>query len=563
MLQWTIAILLIVASSCEKVIQTEKPHLSEVHIQEVGQNSVTLTASFYDGNHDFTDTGYCYNKSGAPTIHDNCYSFGCSQEELSATITGLEDATTYYIKAYAKSASGVVFYSEMSAVFTTGYKIEGQSAISRITPYGTSAVIEGIFDYDPSTTVLDMGIIINTEKNPEGTTAQKFPTTAKRDIVDITCEGLSLGTDYYAWSYIETKECGIVYSRENAFSTLAKSLIITPKDHKSDRTLTGIHRTTLDCTIDFSATDGTTIAEAGLIWSTTPDVKYGATGVEKLVDPRITQRGVYTLCATGLTGMSTYYFRSFMRLSTGEIQYSDELTVNTCITKSSMVITGSYADWNVGSATQNRYWEWRNTSDYTTTRQKEDPVWGVEGMKEAFRKEGYSFAYTSDFPERYYWHFTINKQSDTTLMLHFQYNDYPRTTSSGTTHRALFAWKVKTNHATGQIICTDMVYENTNFPTTTESGAYWQKAKLLIEGEYTGPVLRAFFEFLFGTTEKPHPLQLDVHDIQKSDAAYSGSGFILMPVNPQTNSNYDYLRIQGWGTFNNMPLPQWTTSTDN
>lgn len=555
-----ISMILIATSGCEEVIMTEEPQMSEVTVQEVGQNSVTLSAEFFDGRQDFAEVGFCYNTIGAPTVSDSCYSFGEVLEEFAVTIDGLDDATTYYVKAYAKSASGIVFYSEKSSIFTTVFKMEPQSGINSITPYGTSAVIECFFDYDKSAELVDMGLIFNTEKNPTGANAKKIPFEPQCDHINYTCEGLDLGTDYYAWSYIETKECGIIYSRENTFSTLAQTLAIEQKEFNSTRFLTGIHRATMSCTIDYSAANGATIAEAGIIWSKTPNVEYGAEGVEKFADPRIKSRGIYTICATGLTGQSTYYFRSFVRLSTGEIQYSEELPVLTCITKNSMLVDGSYAEWNKGSATQNRYWQWWNTSDYTTTRQKEDPVWGIEGMKEAFKKQGYSFDYSSTFKECYYWHFTINKQGDTTLMLHFQYNDYPRTTESGTQHRALFAWKVKNDLAKGQILCTDMVYENENFPTTTETGIYWQKAKILYEGEHTGPMLKAFFEFLFGTKENPHPLQLDVNGVKKSDASCSTNGFILMPINRETNPDWDYLRIQAWGTFNNMPLPQWSTS---
>ena len=556
---FAISMMLIVTSGCEEVIMTQEPQVSEVTVQEVGQNSVTLAAEFFDGGHQFADVGFCYNTIGAPTVSDLCYSFGQVQEELAVTIDGLDDATTYYVKAYAKSASGIVFYSEESAVFTTVFKMEPISGINNIIPYGTSAVIESFFDYDENAEIVDMGLIINTEKDPVGATAKKISFEAERNFITYTCDDLLEETSYYVWSYIETQECGVMYSKENAFST-RKMISIEQKEFSSTYFLTGLHRATFTCTIDYPATDNATIADVGMIWSKNPNVEYSAQGVEQFVDPRIKSSGVYTICITGLTGKSTYYFRTFIRLSTGEILYSDELQVLTGTNQSSMLVDGSYAEWNKGSATQNRYWQWYSTSSYTTDRQKNDPVWGIDGMREAFKKQGYSFDYSSTFKECYYWHFTINKQGDTTLMLHFQYNDYPRTTESGTQHRALFAWKVKNNLAKGQILCTDMVYENSSFPTTTETGVYWQKAKILYEGEHTGPMLKAFFEFLFGTKENPHPLQLDVNGVKKSDASCSTNGFILMPINRETNPDWDYLRIQAWGTFNNMPLPQWSTS---
>ena len=125
-------------SSCETVIPTEAPQISEVEIVERGVNSVTVSAHFYDGHHKFVDTGFCYNTVGAPTINDTCHSFGESISDMQATITDLADATTYYIKAYAKSAGGAVFYSEMSTLITTDYIIEPQSCLSFISPFAIS-----------------------------------------------------------------------------------------------------------------------------------------------------------------------------------------------------------------------------------------------------------------------------------------------------------------------------------------------------------------------------------------------------------------------------------------
>ncbi|MBQ3522669.1 MAG: hypothetical protein IJA38_07545, partial [Bacteroidales bacterium] len=64
---FAISMMLIVTSGCEEVIMTQEPQVSEVTVQEVGQNSVTLAAEFFDGGHQFADVGFCYNTIGAPT----------------------------------------------------------------------------------------------------------------------------------------------------------------------------------------------------------------------------------------------------------------------------------------------------------------------------------------------------------------------------------------------------------------------------------------------------------------------------------------------------------------
>lgn len=556
---------LLLNNSCQTetpVTLTEAPIISKIEVLEVGANNISLSAQFYDGHHEFVDTGYCYNTTGAPTISDTCYSFGESVSDLHATLIDLADATTYYIKAYAKSASGVVLYSEASTVITTDFKIEAQSCLSAINAYCVSVEMEAIFDYDETSKVLDMGIIISTDKSPESANAVKHPIAIQRNMVEVTYSGLKQGTTYYAWSYIETEECGVAYSRENIFTTSDKLLSIEFNEYNSSRWLVGMHRASLNCAIDFDDSSSN-LAEAGLMWSEQSGAVLSDEGVTKYADSRIISRGNYTICAVGLKSATTYYFRAYAQLADGTVEYSDETSITTYQYKGlqSMVSKGSLCDFNVGAPTKNRYWIWGNNSDYNTSRQKSDPVWGgLKGMKEAFEKDGYSFSSDDTFKERCTWVFSINKEKDTLLVVQFAYNDLPRTVESDTKYLALFGWKVKTNQVNGQIICTDMAYKEEAFPTVTaDKTKYYKNAERLMESENIGPMLRAYFEFLFGTEEEPHPLQVDVHSLDKSSGEYKGR-FILMPISKKRNPNFDYIRHgSGWGSVSNTPLPIWSS----
>lgn len=532
---------------------------------ELGANSVTLAAKFDCGGYKFADTGFCLNTIGAPTVKDyrySCYEFGGSISDLRATIDNLTDATTYYVKAYAISSTGVVIYSDMSTVVTTDYKIEAQSCLSTITPFCVSVAFKAIFDYDESSKVLDMGVVINTDKDPESATAVKYPIAIQRDMIDLVCSGLKPNTTYYAWSYIETEECGVAYSRENIFKTNEDLLAVKFNEYNSSRWLVGMHYASVACAIDFDDSKSS-LVEAGLMWSQSSGAKLGDVGVGKIADPRITTRGSYTICATGLMSAITYYFRAYTQLADGTVEYSDEIEIKTYQYKGqpSMVSTGSFCNFDVNAPTKNRYWVWGNNSDYNTTRQKSDPVWGGTRMKNVFAEEGYSFSSDNTYTERCTWHFNINKEQDTLLMIQFTYNDLPRSVESGSKYSALFAWKVKTNQANGQIVCTNFTYKEANFPTVTESqnSRHYKNAETLMENENIGPMLRAYFEFLFGTEDEPHPLQMDVHSIVKDTGEYSGR-FIMLPISQKRNPNFDFLRNgAAWGSVSNMPLPIWSS----
>ena len=562
---FAVVLLALLTTACLPVEPTDTPYMSEVEVVELSANSVTLAAKFDCGGYKFADTGFCLNTVGAPTVKDyrySCYEFGGNISSLRATIDNLTDATTYYIKAYAISSTGVVIYSDKSTVVTTDYKIEAQSCLSAITPFCVSVAFKAIFDYDERSKVLDMGIIINTDKDPEGATAVKYPIAIQRDVIDLVYSGLKPNTTYYAWSYIETEECGVAYSRENIFKTNEDLLAVKFNEYNSSRWLVGMHYASVSCAIDFDDSKSG-LVEAGLIWSQSSGAKLGDVGVGRIADPRITTRGNYTICATGLMSGMTYYFRAYTQLADGTVEYSDEISITTYQYKGlpSIVSKGSFCDFNLGAPTKNRYWIWGNNSDYNTSRQKSDPVWGgLKGMKEAFEKDGYSFSSDDIFNERCTWIFSINKQKDTLLMIRFTYNDLPRSVDSGWKYGALFAWKVKTNQANGQIVCTDMAYKEADFPgvSATQNPKYYKNAERLMESENTGPMLRAYFEFLFGTEGEPHPLQMDVHSIVKSTGEYNGR-FIMLPISQKRNPDFEFLRNgAGWGSISNQPLPVWS-----
>ena len=103
-----------------------------------------------------------------------------------------------------------------------------------------------------------------------------------------------------------------------------------------------------------------------------------------------------------------------------------------------------------------------------------------------------------------------------------------------------------------------MAYKEADFPTISSTSKYYKNAEKLMNGEHTGPMLRAYFEFIFGSEEEPHPLQMDVHSINKSSGNYEGR-FIMMPISQKRNPNYDYLRNgAAWGSTSNTPLPIWS-----
>lgn len=95
------------------------PLLTEITVSNIQTTSATVVSKIEsDGNSAISECGFCYSKGAAPTVESGT-KIACdpSSAELGKNITGLEEGTTYHIRAYAKNAMGVAYSKETE--FTT------------------------------------------------------------------------------------------------------------------------------------------------------------------------------------------------------------------------------------------------------------------------------------------------------------------------------------------------------------------------------------------------------------------------------------------------------------
>ena len=71
----------------------------------------------YNGGLPITAKGVCWSTSPNPTINDSQTSDGTGDDDFASTITGLNDETTYYARAYATNSLGTGYGEEL--IFTT------------------------------------------------------------------------------------------------------------------------------------------------------------------------------------------------------------------------------------------------------------------------------------------------------------------------------------------------------------------------------------------------------------------------------------------------------------
>lgn len=186
-----------------------------------------------DGGSSVVERGVCWSKSSMPTVGDNHLTSGTGVGSFTCDITGLEAATTYYVRAYAINNVGIGYGSQSTfTTLTSGGNGGGggggnpadlpvvtTSEVTNIT--GSSAKGGGDVVSNGASNVTDRGICWSTDHNPtvEGNHISCGTGTGSfiADMTDLTLE-----TTYYVRAYA-MNAAGTAYGAEVSFVTVNPS----------------------------------------------------------------------------------------------------------------------------------------------------------------------------------------------------------------------------------------------------------------------------------------------------------------------------------------------------
>ena len=207
----------------EYSVTTSPPSIPDVQLSIVniynGLNIVAQTEVISENCSTVIERGICWNTQSSPTISDNHTNNGNGLGIFSDTLTGLETATTYFIRAYATNESGTA-YSEQERITTFDYPAVITTAVTDIT--SITAKSGGDVTSNGGTTVTSRGVCWSTSPNP---TIADNCTTDGNGMGNYTSNitGLSTATLYYVRAYA-TNSVGTAYGEEESFTTTRDGL---------------------------------------------------------------------------------------------------------------------------------------------------------------------------------------------------------------------------------------------------------------------------------------------------------------------------------------------------
>ena len=245
-----------------------------------------------------TERGVVYSTSQNPTTDNTKITSGSGLGVFTCIISGLNENTTYYVRAYAVNPKGTAYGEEKS--FTTKAIVVPTIITSSATNISyTSATVGGNVTDDGGASITERGIVYSTSQHP---TIDDSKISSGSGLGTYTCKLTELqdGVTYYVRAYAVNSKA-IAYGEEISFATKA---IVKP----SITTGSAKNISSTSATVDGNVTSdgGASVTERGVVYSTNQNPT-----IENSIVTSGGGLGAFTCQLTELQSGVTYYARSY------------------------------------------------------------------------------------------------------------------------------------------------------------------------------------------------------------------------------------------------------------
>ena len=274
-----------------------------------------------DGGAEVTAKGVCWSTSQEPTIEGEHTENGAGTGEFTAELSGLEQNTTYYVRAYATNKEGTAYGEEVS--FTTLQEnVVVKPMVTTLEIAGlsqTTAVAGGNVTSDGGAEVTARGVCWSTSQEP---TVEGEHTTdgAGTGEYQSNLSGLTANTTYYVRAYATNSE-GTAYGEEISFTTLEEHIVVEPT--VVTVSVSEVTETTAVTGGNVTSDGGGEVSARGVCWSTSQDPT-----VEGSHTTDGTGTGEFVSNLTDLNDNTTYYVRAYATNEQGT-SYGEQMSFTT------------------------------------------------------------------------------------------------------------------------------------------------------------------------------------------------------------------------------------------
>jgi uncharacterized protein (TIGR02145 family) len=228
---------------------------------------------------------------------------GSGAGTYTATLTGLTQGATYFVRSFATNAQGTGYGAETSFTTQTTPTVSVTATPSSLTT--TSAVGGGTIGSTGGATITTSGLVWDASINPTIALATKTTDGATSGTFTSSITGLTQGATYHVRAYA-TNYLGTTYGPDITFTTLTLPTV------SATATISAITGTTATGGGTITSDGGATVTTRGVVWGTT-------TGASTFSATSGTGTGSYLSNLSGLTPATVYYVRAFATNSVGTV----------------------------------------------------------------------------------------------------------------------------------------------------------------------------------------------------------------------------------------------------
>ena len=307
----------------EEILQIELPTITTTTATQITTNSAVAGGNVTsDGNASVTERGVCISTVSNPTTANTRITAGSGTGEFTCNLTGLQEGTKYYVRAYAVNSKGTAYGEEV--VFTT--TVAGVPTITTTQPSQvteTTAVSGGNVTSDGGASVTERGVVYSLSASPSIADLSSTIVRSGSGTGTFTCNlsNLQAGTTYYVRAYAVNSK-GTAYGEQVSFTT--NKTIVLPSVTTS--AITQITQTTAVAGGSVTADGNASVTERGVVYSTVSNPV-----INNIYHTTITSGsgiGSFSVNLTNLVEGTTYYVRAYAVNSVG-VSYGEEVSFTT------------------------------------------------------------------------------------------------------------------------------------------------------------------------------------------------------------------------------------------
>ena len=315
-----------------KTVEFGMPVVTTVEVTSITTTEAYMGGSVLeDGGDEITDRGVCYGLKANPTFDDNTLHCGTGLGTFIEQVTGLQEGTTYHVRAYATNSKGTTFGEDKT--FTTLTLLPPTVETGDVTQVDYNfAGCSGTVTATGGLEVTERGICYAKTANPTIYNMKEADINTGMGYYYLGMGDLQPGTTYYVRAYA-TNAKGTGYGEERTFTTKAYKLATFESAYEAS-----VELTTATLCANISDDGGKGVYQRGFCyaaWNTTPDIENPSFTV--VVDDE-TGTGVYCDVLKDLFSSHTYYVRAFATNEVGTA-YSKLFTFTTLTSNVPVVLT--------------------------------------------------------------------------------------------------------------------------------------------------------------------------------------------------------------------------------